>query len=120
MIYVFLLMIYLIIQGIIEGQLWEDRKLRAFGLDYHTWRFFESALLFFVFFSMTGMPIYNFLGYFLIGNWIYDKFLHKVLYNNWAYISPTNKKFHIFNIDLPSHKYIYEMSLIPAIILIWM
>ncbi len=133
---IILLTLYFIVQGVIEGQYWK-RYFSWINIDYHGWRFFEGTTVFHLAFGFyepnigwnieTLFSYLNFLGIGLIGNWIYAKFLDKVQYGDWFKKKHNRDYFVIFNIRLMfnhnkyvrfAHKYIYELSLIPAIILI--
>jgi len=136
-----IMMIYFIAQGIIEGQHWSKPKVySAFNIDYHSWRLLEVFTIWIGFFiaylfildinsiSIDILPPFiGFVGYGLLGNYVYEKFLKKVSKGSFFNLSTSRDYFLIFNYKFffnknrfikLFHKYIYELSLILSIIFI--
>jgi len=83
-------------------------------IDYHMVRAIEGG----IFFLASWIVLKDFwllCALWLMGNYVYKRFMNKVMYNEWHKISEM-KVFKLLGYDLPYSDWYYEYSLIPVAI----
>ncbi len=104
----FMFFVYCLLTDTIRHK--DEIDLNIFTIDYHGERAIEG-LLYFSLFLIGGMSFWNLSAWWIIGNWIYKRFMNKVMYNKWYKISDM-KTFWLFGYPLPYSDYYYDFSLI--------